>query len=436
VAGTDRLTELAGSFDRRLDLPEGPVAVALSGGADSAALLWMVARRGLDVIAIHVFHGLPASSLMSTAAGQIAAFCGVRLEMAFVEPAGSSEHHLREVRHAALLSHAGSRPVLLGHTADDQAETVLMRILRGTGPDGLAGMAPRRGQLHHPMLRVTRAEARELAGLAGLPFRDDPANEDETILRNRLRTMLMPAISQATGRSPRDALIGLAEVAARESAVLDRIATSIPAEEHAGAVRFPRGALRAAGDVAAARALRAAVAHAGNGYPPDRAAIDRILDVVHDRTTAAEVEPGLRAEVSGPHLVIFGERAVVDADPPPARLGAGSTSWSGWSFRGEIVEGPLVGPLSPVRFVVPDGDEVLEVRAAQPGDRVTGRKVNAALADAGIGADQRSGWPIVTRDDDPVWLPRVRGRVWPTHRPGRYLCLVAVQEPNWQIFEP
>lgn len=435
MAGTDRLTELAGALDHRLDLPEGPVAVAVSGGADSAALLWLAARHGLDITAIHVFHGLPASSLMSTAAGQIAAYCGVRLQMAFVEPAGSSEHHLREVRLAALATHAGTRPVLLGHTADDQAETVLMRILRGTGPDGLAGMAPRRGQLHHPMLQITRAETRELASLAGLPFRDDPANDDETILRNRVRMNLLPAIEHATGRSPRGALNRLAELAARESEVLERMAASIPTQSRAGAVRIPVGALVAAGDVAAARAVRAAVAHAGNGYPPDRAAIDRILDVVYGRASAAEIEPGLRAVIAGPHLVVAGAGDPADSDPP-RRLGEGSISWSGWRFRSEVVEGPLVQPLSAAQFVVPVSEEVLEVRAAQSGDRVNGRQANAALADMGVGADRRGSWPIVTRGDDPVWLPWVRARVWPTHHAGRYLCLVAVREPNWQTFEP
>ena len=435
MAGTDRLNELAGDLDDRLDLPEGPVAVAVSGGADSAALLWMVVRRGLDVLAIHVFHGLPASSLMSTAAGQIAAFCGVRLEMAFVEPAGSSEHHLREVRHAALRSHAGGRPVLLGHTADDQAETVLMRILRGTGPDGLAGMAPRRGQLHHPMLRITRAEARELAGLAGLPFRDDPANDDETIVRNRVRKELLPAIERLTGRSPRDALIRLAAVAASEASELDRRAASIPMQHRAGAIRIPRGALVAGGDVAASRAIRTAVVHAGNGYPPDRAALDRILDVLHGRTSAAEVEPGLRVVIEGPHLVVSPPRDIAHPDSP-APLGEGSVGWGGWRFQGVVVEGPQVRPLSVARLIVPHGVEALEVRAVHSGDRVTGRRALSALADAGIGAELRKSWPVVTLGGDPVWLPGVRARVWPAHHSSRYLCLVAVREPNWQTFEP
>ena len=435
MAGTDRLTQLAGTLDARLDLPRGPVVVALSGGADSAALLWLATRRGLDVSAIHVFHGLPASSLMSTAAGQIAAFCGVSLQMVFVEPEGTSEHRLREVRHAALLTHAGTRPVLLGHTADDQAETVLMRILRGTGPDGLAGIGTRRGQLHHPMLNVTRAEARELARLAGLPFRDDPANQDVAILRNRLRNDLMPAIERVTGRPPREALVRLADVAGRESAVLDRLAAAIPGQERPGAVRFPLGALLAAGDAAASRAVRAAVAAAGDGYPPDRAAIDRVLAVVHGQASATEVEPGFRVHVEGPHLVLARSRPPIETDPP-SRLEEGVTAWSDWTFGVEVVDGPQVTPLSNIRLMVPESDEVLEVRAVEQGDRVTGRDAMAALSDAGIGAERRSAWPIVTRGGEPVWLPRVRGRVWPVHRPGRYLGLVAVQEPNWQTFEP
>lgn len=435
MADADRLTELARDLDPRLDVVDGPVCVALSGGADSAALLWLLTHRGAEVEAIHVSHGLASSPWMSTAAGQIAAMCGVRLEMVFVDPPGSAEHHLREVRHAALVERAGDRPVLMAHTADDQAETVLMRALRGTGIDGLGGIGPVRGQIRHPMLTITRGEARELSTLAGLPFRDDPANEDPTILRNRVRSVLLPTVETVLGRSPRDPLLRLAASASETSETLDALADRIEIEGRAGEVRIPLGAMRAVGDPIAARVIRRAMISIAGPYPPDRSAVGRILDVVHGRTRATEVEPGLRVTPHDAHLVITG--GIREEDRPAARelIGA-STSWAGWGFRISEVSGPAVVPLSPRRLLVPDDAWPLTVRTVEGSDRVTGRKALDALADAGVRSEDRHGWPIVTCDGDPVWIPLVRARVWPGHRPGRYLCVVAVREPSWQTSEP
>lgn len=435
MADADSLTELAGELNSRLDAPDGQVCVALSGGADSAALLWLLTHRGADVEAIHVSHGLATSSLMSTAAGQIAAMCGVRLQMAFVDPPGSAEHHLRAVRHAALLDRAGDRPVLMAHTADDQAETVLMRALRGTGIDGLAGIAPLRGQIRHPMLSITRNEARELATLAGLPFRDDPANEDPTILRNRMRSEVIPTLETVLGHSPRDPLLRLAASATEMAEMADDLADRIEIEERPGEVRVPLGSLLAVGDAIAARVVRRAMIQIAGPYPPDRAAVGRILDVVHGRIRATQVEPGLRVSPLDAHLVIAG--VVREEGRQSAReLIEEATSWAGWQFRISEVEGPTVVPLSPRGLLVPNDVGPLMVRNIEDDDRVTGRKALDALADAGVGSEDRQRWPIVTCDGDPAWIPLVRSRVWPGHRPGRYLCVVAVQESSWQTSEP
>lgn len=435
MADADRLTELAGDLNPRLDVVDGPVSVALSGGADSAALLWLLTHRGADVEAIHVSHGLAASPLMSTAAGQIAAMCGVRLEMAFVDPPGAAEHHLREVRHAALVERAGDRPVLMAHTADDQAETVLMRAVRGTGIDGLGGIAPVRGQIRHPMLSITRAEARELATLAGLPFRDDPANEDPTILRNSMRSVVLPTIETVLGHSPRDPLLRLAASAGETAEVLDDLADRIEIEERTGEMRIPLGGLLAVGDAIAARVIRRAMVGIAGPYPPDRSAVGRVLDVMHGRTRATEVEPGLRVMTLDAHLVITGE--IRDGDRPAARTLTGeSTSWAEWNFHISEVAGPTVIPLAPRRLLIPNDAGSLAVRTIEGSDRVTGRTALDALADAGVRSEERHRWPIVTCDSDPVWIPLVRSRVWPGHRPGRYLCVVAAREPSWQTSEP
>lgn len=437
MAGTDRLNELAESMGERLVLPTDPAVVALSGGADSAALLWLLVRRGAEVSAVHVFHGLPASSFMSAAAGQVAASCGVPLDIAVVEPEGTSETLLRHARHEALLERAGDRPVLLAHTSDDQAETVLMRIFRGTGVAGLVGIPVARDRIWHPMLDISRQETRELATLAGLPFRDDPANDDRAVLRNRVRLDLLPAIAEATGGAPREALVRLATAAADDSGVLDALSRAVPIEEREGAVRLPIGALRAAGDAVAARALRTALVRVAGPYPPDRAALDRVLDVVAGSRGGTEIHPGLRVRTVDAHLVIDSSSSPSTARPAPTRLAAeGRTGWADWRFEARIVAGPAVAPLSPRRIVGPADREAWEVRAWQPDDRVTGKRVGAALEAGGVPAAARADWPLVTLAGEPVWVPGVRSRVWPVHPPGRYLCVVAVREPTWHPFEP
>jgi tRNA(Ile)-lysidine synthase len=432
MAHPDRLKELTASIRERLVLPSGASVVALSGGADSAALLWLLSEQGADVTAVHVFHGLPASSLMSTAAGQIAAACGVRLEMAVVEPEGTSEAHLRDLRHTALSERAGNRQVLLGHTADDQAETVLMRVMRGTGIEGLAGIPEVRGRFWHPMLSVTRAETRELATLAGLPFRDDPTNEDRSILRNRIRLDLLPAMEAASDSAPRESLLRLAHTARDEAAVLVSLARSVPAEERPGAIRLPVGSLISVGDAVAARALRSACLRLAGPYAPDRAAIKRMIEVVKDSSAATEVSPGLRARVVGAHLVIEYAPAPERPVAAPTEIEGQRTSWSDWVFVSTVLEGPTVAPMSHRQLIAPADTGPWRVRSSQPDDRVTGRRVFDALADAGVAAADRPGWPVVTCAEDPVWVPGVRSRVWPVHRPSRYLSLVAFQEPAWQ----
>jgi tRNA(Ile)-lysidine synthase len=433
MAGADRLTALAADLDRRVDIGDEPVAVALSGGADSAALLWLVCQRQIDVTAIHVIHGLPASALMSTAAGQIAARCGVALEMAVVAPAGTSEHQLRDARLDALEQRAGDRPVLLAHTADDQAETVLMRALRGTGVDGLAGIRPVRGAIHHPMLDITRAETRELATLAGLPFRDDPSNEDDSILRNRIRRDVFPAAEAAVGHSPRDSLIRLATIAAEESALGDRLAATVPVQCKPGVSRVPLGALVAQHDAVVARVLRRAARAVTDRYPPGRDALDRVLEVVRGDSRGAEIEGGISVYRADAHLYF----ATAPGETTPLEMTLSATAaWGDWRFEVNDIRGPAAAPQTPFRLVAPEDFAPLTVRAAIRGDRLTGRKITDALADVGVRAEDRPGWPVVSAGDEVVWVPGVRSRVWPTHRPGRYLGVLAVQEPSWQIFEP
>lgn len=184
--------------------PAEHVVVAVSGGPDSTALLDALARlappRGLTLHAVHVDHGLrPGSAAEAAIVAALAADRGVAFSAlrVAVAPGGSLQDRARVQRHLALRRHAaavGATAVALGHTADDQAETVLMRALRGATPRSLAAMGQRDGMLARPLLRVWRADTVAYCAELGLTPLDDPANRDPRYLRSRVRHELMPAL--------------------------------------------------------------------------------------------------------------------------------------------------------------------------------------------------------------------------------------------------
>lgn len=196
MAETRRLTELVDGALQRLELPPGPAVVALSGGADSAALAFLVDRTGVEVRCVHVDHGLAGSPLMSQAAEAVSAHLDLSLETisVTVAPGASPEGKAREARYSVLEKVPG--PIITAHTLEDNAETVMINLIRGTGPQGLLGIPRhRRPNIHRPMLAISRNVTRELATLAGLPYAEDPMNDDLTLARNRIRRAILPLLA-------------------------------------------------------------------------------------------------------------------------------------------------------------------------------------------------------------------------------------------------
>lgn len=182
-------------------IPRGErVLVACSGGPDSvalASLLDRLARRdGYEPLLAHVNHGVRASADQDECVVlSVGARLGREVSVAHPRVERDDEQTLREARYAALaaLAHrARARFVATAHTAEDQAETVLLALFRGTGLDGIAGIAPRRAldegiELVRPLLRVTHAELATELRRAGLPYAIDPTNAQERYRRNALR---------------------------------------------------------------------------------------------------------------------------------------------------------------------------------------------------------------------------------------------------------
>jgi tRNA(Ile)-lysidine synthase len=249
--------------------PAGPVGIAVSGGGDSVALLALAAAQGgRRLAAVSVDHGLrPEAEAEAELAGQLAAGLGIPhrvLRWTGWDGRGNLQAEARRARRRLIgdwAAAAGIGAVALGHSRDDQAETVLLRLLRGSGVDGLAGMAPvaRQGRLLwlRPMLDLGREELRRWLEGQGLPWAEDPSNSDEGFARVRLRRAMAALDLDAAGLAATAARMATAR-AALEAAT----AAAADAAARAGAfgeVRIDAAALAAMPQEIAQRLLAAAL---------------------------------------------------------------------------------------------------------------------------------------------------------------------------------
>jgi tRNA(Ile)-lysidine synthase len=211
------------------------VLVALSGGADSLALAAATAfeapRAGLTAGAVVVDHGLqPGSAEVAEAAAARASALGlapVVVRRVDVGAEGGPEAAAREARYAALTAVAdetGARAVLLGHTLDDQAETVLLGLARGSGPTSLQGMDAVSGRWRRPLLAVRREATRASCADLGLEPWDDPHNDDPAYARVRVRTTVLPVLERELGPGVAEALVRTAAQLREDSEALDHFA--------------------------------------------------------------------------------------------------------------------------------------------------------------------------------------------------------------------
>ena len=209
----------------------GPqVCVGLSGGPDSLALTAAAVGAGLDVTALIVDHGLqPDSAQVAAAAGDVAGSLGARVRVlpVRVERRGGLEAGAREARYAALDEARADRPVLLGHTADDQAETVLLGLARGSGSRSIAGMRAWNDPWARPLLGVRRRQTLAACTELGLAPHRDPHNDDPRFTRVRLRTEVLPLLEEVLHGGVVDALGRTAEGLRADNDALDEWAAGV-----------------------------------------------------------------------------------------------------------------------------------------------------------------------------------------------------------------
>jgi tRNA(Ile)-lysidine synthase len=285
-------SELRAALLARCAFPEPGAAVtcAVSGGADSLALLVLAVAAGCRVTAVHVDHGLrPGSAseadLVAAAAAQVGAgFRSLRVEVA----AGPNlEARARAARFAAL-----PPDVLTGHTADDQAETVLVNLCWGAALDGLAGM----GRAGHPLLDLRRDETAALCVAEGLVPLQDPSNADPAFRRNRMRHEALPLLADIARRDVVPVIARQAELLRGDAELLDALAADIDPTDAAALATAPPALAR--------RAVRRwlTATETREGHPPDGAAVERVLAVARGEVRATEVTGVGRIARSGGRL--------------------------------------------------------------------------------------------------------------------------------------
>ena len=214
--------------------PDGEIAVALSGGADSLALTAAAAVEARSVCALVVDHRLQPGSadVADEAAARARALGCASAEVLPVDVTGSGglEAAARQARYRALDSARGTRPVLLGHTLDDQAETVLLGLSRGSGGRSIWGMSAYDPPWGRPLLDVRRAVTRQACAELGLSPYEDPHNASPDFVRVRLRTEVLPLLEDVLGGGVAGALARTGEHLREEGAVLDAMAADAEAK--------------------------------------------------------------------------------------------------------------------------------------------------------------------------------------------------------------
>jgi len=281
----------AGPLLQRCSFPQPgeEVVCAVSGGADSVAMLALAVAAGCRAHAVHVDHGLrPTGATEAAVVRAAASSLGATFEALSVdvEPGPDLEARARQARYGVLPE--GS---LVGHTADDQAETVLLNLLRGAGPNGLSAMRPSGGgpaRVRRPILGLRRAETAALASSLGLQVVSDPSNQDPRFRRNRVRHEVLPLLADVAGRDPVPLLARTAAILAEDADFMDGLAQGIDPTDAAALLSAPK--------VLARRALRSWLRE-GQGpeaHPPSWAELERAWCVAAGQVLACEISGGRR----------------------------------------------------------------------------------------------------------------------------------------------
>lgn len=405
------------AFARRHDiLRPGPLVVAVSGGADSTALALILAELADEFgLVLHVAHFDHRTRPRSAAAdaqfvADLASRIGAPIRVGRATAAPKSEEEARDARFAFLrrvANEIGATAIATGHTIDDQAETVLLHLTRGSGLAGLAAMRPLRDGVARPLLAVTRQDTVAICRAAKVRPREDPTNRSLRFARNRVRLRVLPELARINPQV-RAALARFADAAAQAD---DELARSV-APKDAGPVASARIAADGARVVAIdalpmdaaprqralADAWRAATGKTLNAR--NRAALEALTRST-DGSRRLDLPGGAALREYGE--LRLGRPVATTRRDTVAPLDRGSSvTWHGWRISLDVAardtaESGGLDAASAAR---------LSVRARRAGDRLgRGRKLQDLFVDAKVPARLRDTWPIVALDDVVLWVP-------------------------------
>lgn len=406
-----------------------PIVLAVSGGIDSMTLLDIVVKAGVapSVIVATFDHGTGAAATSATKlVARTARELGIECVVGRATSPLSSEAELRSARWTFLRDVASERraPVATAHTDDDQIETVLMRLMRGAGARGLAGLAAPTDVLR-PLLGTTRREVAGYAASRGLAWVEDPSNVSPAYLRNRVRHDLLPALRRVVP-SIDDTLRDVGAAAAEWRADVARLCDGIAGVHRLAGEPGVRVPVTAFADAAAARLIWPELAGRA-GVVLDWRGIERLAAF----STRSRV--GARIQLAGGRQVMRGRRELVlsasfespvaQRPTPDAFALSDGTRFGAWTFHAE--PGPTLTSSRDSWSALLPADGPLFVRSWRAGDVMTSRntgssrKVKHLLSAAGVTGHERAGWPVVLAGNDIVWIPGVRRIDAATARPGR-----------------
>ena len=397
----------------------GPVVVAVSGGADSTALLLILAdladELGLVIHVAHFDHRTRPKQSAEDAdfVARLANRIGAPIRVGRAEKPTKTEDAARIARYEFLrraASEIGADAIATGHTRDDQAETVLLHLTRGAGLAGLVGMRPLREGIARPLLAIGRKDTVAVCRAARIRPRVDPTNRSLRFARNRVRLEVLPKLAKINPRAA-EAIARFAEAAAQLQIEDDLdIGTAL-----AGAREKDAIVIAALGPAIRGRALALAW-HEATGRvlgARHRKALEE-LTATDDGSRSLDL-PGGRAIREYGLLRIVCDRPPESSDPPtPMELGQ-EIIWNGWRLLlgGSEDSNGAHDAEVPKKLL-----RKLVVRQRRAGDRMTGRnrgKLQDFFTDAKIPASQRSRWPVIASEDGIWWVP---GLTEPPKEPG------------------
>lgn len=426
------------------------VLAGISGGADSMALLYLAAacarRHRWRLCAVHVHHGLRGraadgdAAFVAAACARLGVDCVIeRVEVARAarEAGVSVEMAAREARRAAFARQAeawGAHTLLLGHTLDDQAETMLLRFARGAGRTGLGGIRPIRtldGLTRvRPLLGWRRAEVEAFLRAHRWSWREDRSNRSPVHLRNRVRRQILPLLERTLNPALRETLARNAELWADEDRYLDAQARAAARRANAPGGGWRAARLAALDPALRRRVLRAALADAGlPAEHLDAGAVERAARALERGAQAARAREELGGGWTMEVMRGIGRIRTPAAAPAPAmptlRLappGRAADAASGWTFsatrargfrrapeRG-LDRGPAAAWISAARAA----GKTLMLRPLRSGDRFrplgmrSDVRVRDALAAAGVSVEARRRAVVVECEGAIAWVPGFR----------------------------